>query len=284
MIRLLYFILISLITLHISGQNNYYDVNTERLYRHGYNSGGVTASENIDSVTTTAVLRYFILPDATTNPSYDAENNPLTSTLSSSFAWNKANTSGTADGAIALVTGYAGYTNYKQVTFSGTGTMTLSSLETSAAGCASAAPTTINIEVIARPTIQFSSTSSAVCRTQADGSVNYSLTGLPLSWTSSVAGKRQLKVNISISCSNAGFGGAQTFNNVLITETGAGTATIDCPIALNYYGLYTITLTQVNDRIGVKSSINGTIGASNAYTFLISRTPVSGAMLHVPNQ
>jgi hypothetical protein len=98
-----------------------------------------------------------------------------------------------------------------------------------------------------------------------------------------VSGKRQLKVNITISCTNAGFGGLQTHNNITITETGSGTGTIDLPVALNYYGLYTITLTSVNDRISVKSGMNGTVGASASYTFVISKNPDSNPVYHVPN-
>jgi len=37
-----------------------------------------------------------------------------------------------------------------------------------------------------------------------------------------------------------------------------------------------------NDRISVKSAVNGTVGASAAYTFVLSNSPASNPVYHVP--
>ena len=180
------------------------------------------------------------------------------------------------------MSGFASYGNYQQVTWSGIGTIDLNVQEISAASCSGTA-TTIPVVVIASPTVSFSSTSSSDCFTGADGSLNYTLAGLPVNWTSSVTGKRQLLVNISITCTNALYGGPIIYNNITVTETGAGTGTFNLSAPLNYYGLYTITLMAINDRISTKSKINGSVSGST-FVFLVSPIPTSRPMYHITNQ
>ncbi len=264
-------------------QPNPINIESVSLYKHGTNSTdivGPVAGEAIDSVTIESTTKYFDMPDPVVNPSYNFGTDPY-SNVFSTFVWIVTPSISSA-GAV-VVPAHNTAMHYKQITWTSTGIGNIQVTERSNAGC-NGSTITVPVEVIAAPTVQYSSTSSSDCRTEADSSVNYSLTGIPISWTSSVSGKRQLMVNITISCSNSEFGTPQTYNNIAITETGAGTGTFDLPIVLNYYGVYTITLTAINDRISTKSGVEGTVGASSAYTFLLSKTPVTNPLFHVPNE
>jgi hypothetical protein len=292
--KLMRFTITGLISILVTGAygQNPKSVEAVNLYKHTTNSSnlvGPVASEATDSVSVGSTLKYYVDPDPLINTLYTAV---LTGSLSSTFNWTTSGAAGGATAAISAVTtpvDQSAFQNYKKVNWTHTGTINLNTVETAVTGgCASGSTTTVPVAIVAVPTVQYSSVLSSVCRTQADGAIGYSLTGLPISWTSPIsgAGGRQLKVNITISCTNAGFngGGTLTSNNVTVTETGAGSGTFDIAGALNYYGAYTITLTAINDRISTKSGVNGTVNVPVAYTFSINLTPVTGPMYHVPNQ
>jgi hypothetical protein len=260
------------------------------LYKYTTNSSNVVgplAAELTDTVTTGSSMRYYIIPSALNTLYTLSAGGVLGGSLSSTFNWSLSGATGSAGGtinAVAAPTDYSAFTNYKNVAWSGIGTINLNAREQSSAGCLSPVTTTTPVAIIAVPTVQYSSTSSGVCTSGTDGSVGYSLTGLPITWTSSVSGLRNLKVNVIVSCSNVGFGAPQTFNNITVTETGVGTGTFIVPIALEYFGVYTITLTTANDRISVKCGTNGTVGALTVYNFTLGLTPSSGDVFHRPNQ
>jgi hypothetical protein len=263
-------------------QPNPINIEAVNLYKHGTNSSNVVgplASEATDSVTTGSTSKYYVMPDPVVNPSFNFGTDPYAN-VSSTFNWTVTPALSTL--GVVAVPAHNTALHYRQITWTSTGIGNIKVTEKSSAGCDGATITT-PVEVITSPTIQFSSTTSSDCRTEAEGAINYPLTDLPVSWTSSVSGKRQLNINITISCTNAGFGTPQTLNNITVTETGSGTGKFNLPILLNYYGLYTITLTTINDRISVKSAVNGTVGASAAYTFVLSNSPASNPVYHVPN-
>jgi len=263
-------------------QPNPINIESVNLYKHGTNSTnlvGPLASEATDSVTIGSTSKYYVMPDPVVNPSFNFGTDPYAN-VSSTFNWTVTSALSTL-GAVA-VPAHNTALHYRQITWTSIGNGNIQVTERSSAGC-DGATITIPVEVITLPTIQFSSTTSSDCRTEIEGAINFPLTDLPVSWTSSVSGKRQLKVNITISCSNAGFGAPQTQNNITVTETGSGTGKFNLPILLNYYGLYTITLTTVNDRISVKSAVNGTVGVAAAYTFVLSNAPASNPVYHISN-
>ena len=137
-------------------------VNGETLSQHGYNGlGVVTAAENTDSVTTGSVMRYFVLPDATANPSYTV---PLSGTLTDAFAWTFTGATGTAAGVNANVAGFASFGNYQQVTWGGTGTINLNVQETSPAPASCAGLlTTIPVAILPVPTATFGADPASIC-------------------------------------------------------------------------------------------------------------------------
>lgn len=236
--------------------------------QHGNNSSGITVvTENTDSVTVGAIMQYWVQPDTSIAGS-------------STFSW-------TIDPALGSQTA-GDSSNLATVTFvntPATGTIKAHEISPAPASCAGADNTPTDVEVIDKPTVQFTITSSSYCGAGSDGSQNYTLSNLPISWTSSVSGYRNLKVNISVTCTNSSFLPAtQTADSILVTETGPGTATFDIPIVFDYYGIYTITLTAIIDRISEKCAINGSVGASSSYSFLLSPTPISIPLKHVTNQ
>jgi hypothetical protein len=279
---LLAFVTCYTIGFEVSAQPNPINIESVNLYKHGTNSSDVVgplAAEATDSVAVGSTSKYYSMPDTVVNGSFKYSVDPYAN-VSSTFTWTVTPALSTL--GVVAVPAHNTALHYRQITWTSTGSGNIQVTERSSAGCNGTTITT-PVTVIALPVVQFSSTASSDCRTDPEGAINYSLTGIPVSWTSSVSGKRQLKVNITISCTNTGFGVLQTHNNITITETGSGTGTIDLPVALNYYGLYTITLTSVNDRISVKSGMNGTVGASASYTFVISKNPDSNPVYHVPN-
>jgi hypothetical protein len=266
-------------------------VESSDLYQHTTNSSNVVgpvAGELTDTVTTGSSMRYYIIPSPLNTLYTLTAGGVLSGSLASTFIWSLSGITGTANGSIDSVktpTNYENFTNYKVVTWTGIGTINLNVREQSAAGCLSSNTTTTPVAIIAIPSVQFSSTSDNICFSGSDGSLGYNLTGLPVNWTSSVSGLRYLTVDYTISCSNAGFGGMQSFSNDTVIETGAGSGTFDISsLQLDYYGVYTITITNVHDRISSKCNINGSLVVPLVYSFSLNPLPVSGPFYHRPNQ
>jgi hypothetical protein len=283
----LFFIVISftllIINTDIIGQNNSYSVNSQTLYKHGNNSTGVSVYETIDSVTTGGTTRYWIYPDLSLNAGYDPSN-PLTTTLTSSFTWAATNTSGTAAGTVSAVGTYGAYQNYKQVSWTGLGTINLSSTEKSGvSGNCDGTAKVIAVEVIDKPTPNFPAAggSNSTCGTGADGSLSIAVPALNINFNSVVKnGNRQMKLTYDVTCSNAGFT-AVSGHQVNINEA-AGTFTLASN--LTHYGTYTITLKTVSDRISVKSNVTANASGNVTYTYYVFPTPSSGPIYHIPNQ
>ncbi|HOT14439.1 MAG TPA: hypothetical protein PK252_06725 [Bacteroidales bacterium] len=268
-----------LISASAYSQANSYSVNSETLYRHGYNSGGANVQENTDSVTTGGTTRYWVYPDLSLNPGYDV-NNPLTTPLTSAFNWTTSGATGTATGTIAAVGAYGTYTNYKQVTWGGTGTINLNATETSGAGCVGGTAVTTPIAVIAAPDVTAIAFSALPCPT---GTIPYTQAGptATLTITCPVNGNKEVSVNWSLSCSNAGWNGGVAMTGTAVLGNGN---TIDLSgVNLSHPGTYTLTIVNITDRIATKSGLTA-IPDGTSNTFVLLPTPVTGPMYHVPNQ
>jgi hypothetical protein len=259
------------------------------LYKHTTNSSNTTgpvAGEAVEFVTTGGILKYYVLPDAIANPSF-VVTSPLSNVVST-FTWNLTGATGTAAGTIAAVG--ANPQNYKQVTWSGLGSINLNVVENSSLGCASGDTVTTPVTIIKAPTAEFSADSAAArCISGTDGFLTQTLTAVPFLYASDVAATRNLKVTYNITCSNAGFLPVTgTVKNAI--DGGAGTGTFDITQTLTHFGTYTITMTAINDRISTKSIVDGTLadinslgGTKSTYTLVVSRIPVTGPMYHIPN-
>ncbi len=248
-------------------------VNGETLSQHGYNTAGTAvAAENTDSVTTGSVMRYYVLPDATANPTYTS---PLGGSLTDAFAWTFTGATGGAAGVNANVTGFAAFGNYQQVTWSGTGTINLNVQENSPAPASCTGPlTTIPIAILPVPTATFGADPASVCAN--DPAQTFTL---PVTLTTAVA-DGNVRVNYTVYNPDATvLIAAQDLNidesavSYNVTLTGA-----------TLYGNYYVVINSVTDRISRKAvtDVLGTI-ADNRIDLFVYRTPVTGPIYHMPN-
>lgn len=249
------------------------DVNGQALSRHGYNSSGTqVATENTDSVTTGSVMRYYVLPDETANPSYTS---PLTGTLSDDFEWTFTGATGTAAGANADVAGHASYGNYQQVTWSGNGTINLNVQENSPAPAScEGALTTIPVAIIPLPTADFGDDPDAVCTDDPEQTFT-----LPVTLTTSV-----LDGNVQINYTVYNPDGTELIaaQDLDIDES---EESFDVELTgATEFGNYYVIINSVTDRISRKpvTDIYGTVTEDRIDLF-VYRTPVTGPIYHVPN-
>jgi hypothetical protein len=265
----------------------------DSLFMHGWNSTNndssspASASEATDSVTRTAVLPYFVMPDLTVSPSYDPSTS-YTANLNANatFTWTLGG------GGITSATHTGMAANFVDITFSTLGAKTISVVEgNSSTTCSDATPVSFPVLVIAAPTAEFAGASEAArCIGGTDGALTQTFTAsTPIRFASSVSGTRNLVVTYNITCNNGGFT-AVTGATANITETGAGTGTFTIPTTLTHFGNYTVTITAINDRISTKSHVAGSAADVNTdattqstYALTINRVPVTGSIYHVPN-
>jgi hypothetical protein len=227
--------------------------------QHGNKSGNVApvppALESIDSVTVGAAMRYWVQPDA----SVASGSNVYTWTIAAALGSQTA----------------GGVTNLATVTFGATpATGTISVIESTSAGCNAGASTIINVATIAKPTGTFASASSSVC---ASNVATVALSNLATTLTSAISGGA-IRVTYTITDPSNATGTDQT---VLLS---AASSSFTLPAGtFNAYGVWKIKITQIDDRISIKSNVAGTVGAISEYQFTISKTPTTGPVFHLPN-
>lgn len=290
-------LLVLLIGSYQLGQSQTINVNGQTLAPQGQNSTGTAvASEGRDTVPTGGNVRYYVVPDASANASYTGI---LTGSLSSNFKWDVASKTGTADTittgrAINYVGSYTSFSNYMNVSWKGIGTLDLSYVERSAAGC-SGTPKTLPISIIATPTVEFFNMSdTALCTPGTDGSLGLTKTDIRIRYSSSISGlsTRNLIVTYDIA-RPAAAGGNLTGQTATLTIENGTTAKLSLPAgALNWYGQYTITLTNITDRISRKSvpaaagslaDIDAAVGVKSSYQIMVNPVPTTGTIYHLPN-
>lgn len=252
------------------------------MQAHGNNSSGIpTPLESVDSVTVGGVLDYFVMPDAALNPGYDFATDPLAN-LNSTFNWT--GTTG-ASSIVYKQSSGVDIPNYVTITWGNTtGNFVVSVYEVSAAGCQDASPTTIPVTIIEAPTLTYPAAggTESICATGADGSLSISPSPINVNFTSSVSGKRQMQLVYTITSNNHGVIASNVTAD--ITETGAGTGTFTIATPLQYYDTYTVTLNTVSDRISRKSNVVSNASGVTTYTVIITPTPNTGTIYHLPNQ
>lgn len=244
------------------------------LFQHGYNSSGVlTASEDIDSVTVTGTLNFYVQPDPLISPLYNFVTSP-TNNLNSTFTWTATPAAGvTINDAVA---GYA--TNWAAITWPGVATaaISLNVKETSNTGsCTDITGTTITVQVINEPNVTNVTFAGVPCPT---GTPPYNVPGplTTLTITSDIAGAREVQVIYNLN-------GPAGFTNLTnqVANVGDGN-TIDLSgVTLTQPGTYTFEVVSITDRISQKSGVINTLNAN--YTFVLNRVPVTGPIYHKPN-
>lgn len=249
---------------------------TDVLYQHGTNSGGADPQENTDSVTVGGTTKYYVLPDATVNPSFDY-NTDLFANVISTFNWSV--TPALASGGVQNVVAYPTAPHYKQVTWTATGTGSIQVQEVANAsqgGCAGST-LTMNVEVIAAPDVTAASVPNTTCYS---GTIPYSITcpNATLTISSDVNGNKGVVVNYDLT-------GPAGFTPVTNQTANLGNSTtLDLSaITLTHPGTYTLTINWVTDRIATKSGL--TQIADGTFTnFIVTAAPNTGPIYHIPNK
>jgi hypothetical protein len=257
-------------------QPNSVQPETDVLYQHGRNSGGVDPQENTDSVTVGGTTKYYVLPDAVVNPGFDYTTD-LFANVISTFNWTV--TPAIASGGVANVPAYPTAPHYKQITWTATGTGTIQVQEVAAVsqgGC-SGSTTSINVEVITAPDVTAVSVPNTTCHV---GTIPYSLTcpNATLTISSAVNGNKGVVVNWSLT-------GPTGFTPVTNQTANLGNSTtLDLSaVTLTHPGTYTLTINWVTDRIATKSGLTQ-IADVTSTTFVVTAAPNTGPIYHIPNK
>jgi hypothetical protein len=240
------------------------------LYQHGSNSGGVNANEAIDSVTVGAVMDYYAMPDKTINTSFN-ETVSLSANITTTFTWDSDN----PGESIATKTGQ--YQNYVEVTWSSltADTEPDTLFVTEATGtCSDPTPTKIPVRVIAAPTADFDIATNAICENDTVGGYDVVV---DLS-TPVVTGN--IRYTISVQGPNTN----PVYTNTYNVNGASNTFTIPGSVFADGRGNYTITFTEISDRISRKSSVAGSSPTQANHVLTLNAQPSTGNIFHLPNR
>jgi hypothetical protein len=235
----------------------------------------------VDSIAIGGTADYFVMPDPALNTGYNFATNPLTN-LNSSFDW----TGTTGESSITYKkSGATDIPNYVQILWGNApGLFQVSVAEQAAAGCADATPTLIPVRLIARPTLTFPAAggNQSFCSSAADGSTNVNPAAMTVNFTSSVSGDKLIQLRYTITSTSHG----TVASNILatVTATSATSGTFTLASALNFFDTYTITLTEVTDRISRKSNTTAVPAGNITYTVVVTHAPNTGTLYHIPNK
>jgi hypothetical protein len=279
------------------GQASSLTVNGQTLARKGYNAAGVdksTTTEARDSVTAGSTTRYYVVPDASANSGYTGI---LTGTLTSGFKWDveALSKTGTADTltsgrAINAVTGFGSFTNYREITWKGAGTLNLTVQEISAAGCGGT-PATIPISIVDAPTVAYpiAAGKEDTCFTGTTGSLNIQVTKkFYINYSTPIAGPsaQGIQIRVNITRNNGGtpvtVASSLQVNFTRVSST-SGYFEIPAATEFDYFDTYTITLADISDRISRKGNFWNTATGNTAFTYYVYPVPTTGTIYHLPN-
>lgn len=274
----------------VATTTNAQQLGSSGLYKHGtnssYTSGALLAPELTDSVTTGSSTKYYVVPDASANTNYTGI---LTGSLTSAFKWNTVPQTGSADtittgNGINPITGYESFTNYRKITWKGTGTLNLGVKERNSSGC-EGTETTIPIAVIDAPTLTYPSSGGIedTCFKGTEGSLNIQVTKrFWVTFSSPVSGAKniQIKVNITRGATTVA---SDLDVNFTQTSSTSGYFTIPNTTEFDNYGTYKITLKSVSDRISRKGDYWNTASGNTNFDYLVNPIPTTGSIYHIPN-
>ena len=256
-------------------------LDSKTLYEHGFNKDNLTAPpsdrEIRDSVTVGAVMNYFVMPDKNYNAAYFAGGSYAATNLTTSqFNWTVGNGSAIAPQA-ANTTGTSPWVKVTWAAPLGATTVKVKEAPQGLSGTCDSQETTIDIEVIAKPTVAFTGKSGLFedsdCydETALGSGIAYDF-DLTVSSQSS-----QLLVSYTVTKDGLAY---PSLNGTNVPVTMAGGK-----IALNFteYGAYEVTITEITDRIARKCDVVGDIGSENVFSYTIMPQPQTGPIYHIPN-
>jgi hypothetical protein len=240
------------------------------FYKDSTDAGGKKAAEYIDSVTVGSTTKYYVLPDPVANPSF-VYGTSLWNNVVSTFGWTVP-VGLSAAGAVA--TAFRPLVqHYKQIAWTGTGSGNIQVVETGSTGCAGSTLITA-VAVVPVPDVTAISIANITCSAQP---ISVACNNANLTISCAEVGHKAISVNYTLS-GPAGF--TTVTNTVGIGDVASVTLS---GITLNKVGTYTFTINTITDRIAVKSGLAPTADGTFT-TFVVTPTPVTGPMYHVPNQ
>jgi hypothetical protein len=268
-----------------------------------------SAGQSVDTVTVNSTTRLYVYPDMIYSPSYNRTTN----------AGLGANERWTWSGG---VTKAAANENWIEQTWAATGTVIVNVAESNSAVSCPGSTSTINVQVIATPTVTFTATNA----TPVFGSAGSPFTfcendprlgtdNVQAAFTSGISGNPSYQIQYAITVDTSSDGGATWSNIAARTQTYSGaagtqqtsnttTSNLTAPtsgfVALpNGGGLqrptrFTYTINGVNDRISRKSNyLTNSTRTATAWTWydtaaetvviIVNPTPVTGPIYHISN-
>lgn len=273
-----------------------------------------TGSEATDTVTISSTTRLYAYPDAVYSPSYNASTN---ANLGANQTWtwyNGTDATGTEIKAAANE-------NWIEFTWPGTAqTYPVAVVEANSAVSCDGSATTINVEIIAEPTVTF---------TSADGSGIFGSAAAPFAFcendtrlgtdavqgtfTHGMSGSPSLQVQYSLTVDTSHNAGASWTNIAAMTQTYSGAAgtqqavtgtthNLTAPAGgfvcvtdgVDYPTRFTYSINGVNDRISRKCDYLSNSGAAatgwswydttaETLVIVVNPVPVTGPIYHISN-
>jgi hypothetical protein len=287
----------------VHAQTNPVPIPTGSLYKQGTNVAdpiGPVATENPDLVTTGTKVPYLVIPDPVLNPTWapgaDATN---TTGITSIFNWT------IPAGISATVPGTGHYITI-DVNGAATNNGVINVKEQSGASCPDATGTNINVRVVAQPSATALAVSdgvaplTSICQGGTNGSLNVPFPTFTVTKATDAAIPGDATIRVKGTLVFTPLSGAPLtiftdgilnvnaasgdISNADITTASGGSLT-----DYDSWGIYTLTITQISDKISRKDmnaaagyfNING--GAGYTATYTVFKTPTTGPIYHLPN-
>jgi len=277
------FLLLYIVCFSIVAGASSQQLGTTNLYMQGYNSAGILdASENIDSVSISAVMEYYVQPDPNISALYNYTSS-ATANLNAIYDWT------ITPSASVVITkpksvGFAG--NFITVAFPAAAADYLLNVKETASisSCEDLVGTDIQVRTIGRPNVSFLTANEGydVCLNGTNGSLNELLpTPIDVIFTSNVSGNRNMKLRYTITGAITGVLIAN--KTVDIVETGAGTGYFAVDEEFDFYDHYTISITRVDDRITLKSGVTTSATGNISFRVGILKIPETQSIKHIKN-
>ena len=271
-------------------------------------------SESVDSVTTGTTTILYVYPDLVYSPSYDAATN---ANLGANARWTWYNS---ADGSGAPIKAAANE-NWVEMTHWVAGTYAVSVEESNTVGGCTGAVSTVNVEILAEPTVTFTAADGTPVLGSAGSPFTFCETDARLgtdypqaTFTTDIISSPSFQIQYTIAV-DTNMNGDGTWGNIAaMTETWSGAAGTQLDAGdgatynfaqptggfvcvtnvVDYPTRYTYTLTGVTDRISRKSDyLTNSTAAADSWTWydtgaetivvIVNPTPVTGPIYHISN-
>jgi hypothetical protein len=272
-----------------------------------------TGSEAIDTVTISSTTRLYVYPDAVFSPSYNATTN---AGIGSNQRWTWYNGTDATGTEIKA----ASNDNWIENTWPGTAqTYQVAVVESNSAVTCDGSATTIDVEVIASPTVTYTSADgsgifgSSATHTYCENDARLGTDAAQATFTHGMTGSPSFQVQYTLVVDTSHSNGTTWTTIAAMTQTYSGAAgtqqavtgtthNLTAPAGgfvcvtdgVDYPTRFTYTLTGVNDRVSRKSDyLSNSAAAATGWSWYDTTTenlvvevypvPVTGPIYHISN-